>query len=218
MFFNFHHATKDYSAKGVRAFTFVEFIVIISIFGIMASVALFNFQGFRSSVALNNLVYDIALEIKTAQTLGVSAPGSDVNNAAQVVSMQFDHDGSQFVNAFTTYREIDSQGLGEFSPTDDVVLRQASLRGGTIQSISWCPPGLNQTCTPFTEDVYISFRRPNPEPVVTAVGCNGVVPTGYVYEKCENGNAQIAIVAEGNSGNIQYVYVEQTGQIRVADQ
>ncbi len=53
-----------------RGFTLIELIVIISIFAIMASVALFNFNGFKSNVSLNNLSHDIALTIRQAQVSG----------------------------------------------------------------------------------------------------------------------------------------------------
>ena len=53
-----------------KGFTLIEFIVIISIFSIMASVALFNFNGFRSNIALGNLANDIGLTIRQAQVFG----------------------------------------------------------------------------------------------------------------------------------------------------
>ncbi len=203
--------------KQKHGFTFVEFIVILSIFGIMASVVLFNFQGFRNNVSLNNLVYDIALEIKMAQTLGVSAPGSDVNNAGQVVSALFEYDGSQFVNAFTIYREIGTNDTGNFQSNLDVILRQADLYGGTLQNISWCTASSSANCTPLTETVYVSFRRPDPEPVVTSAdaACTGGVPSGYVHQKCENGALRIEVRAPNDPDTIQYVYIEMSGQIRV---
>lgn len=55
-----------------KGFTLIEFIVIISIFAIMSAVALFNYQGFRSSVSLGNLSRDIALTIRQAQVFGWS--------------------------------------------------------------------------------------------------------------------------------------------------
>jgi prepilin-type N-terminal cleavage/methylation domain-containing protein len=55
-----------------KGFTLIEFVVIISIFAIMAGVALVNFSGFRSNVGLNNLAHDIALTIRQAQVFGWS--------------------------------------------------------------------------------------------------------------------------------------------------
>ncbi len=57
---------------GNKGFTLIEFVVIISIFAIMAGVALVNFAGFRSNVGLNNLSHDIALTIRQAQVFGWS--------------------------------------------------------------------------------------------------------------------------------------------------
>ncbi|MBP6925793.1 MAG: type II secretion system protein, partial [Candidatus Pacebacteria bacterium] len=46
---------KKDSLSYVCGFTLIEFIVIISIFAIVASIALFNFSGFNSNISLSNL-------------------------------------------------------------------------------------------------------------------------------------------------------------------
>lgn len=63
-----------------KGFTLIEFIVIISIFAIMAAVALFNFNGFRSNVSLNNLAHDIGLTIRQAQVFGWSNKSDGTGN------------------------------------------------------------------------------------------------------------------------------------------
>ena len=53
---------KGFAPKG---FTLIEFVVIISIFAIMAGIALVNFAGFRSNVGSSTLAHDIALTIRS---------------------------------------------------------------------------------------------------------------------------------------------------------
>jgi type II secretory pathway pseudopilin PulG len=203
----------------VRGFTFVEFIVIISIFAIMASIALFNFRGFRTSVRTNNLVYDVALQIKSAQTLGVSAPGeldaSVGGGFEQVVTTMFDYTGGTtgFSPTFITFRDVYGGGKGVYDAGIDVIIHTSTLVGGYPARIEVCTS--STSCTAVNSSVSISFQRPDPEPVITSSDCSGPLAGGYLYPMCE-GAVRIAIVAEDAPSKVQYIYVEPTGQIRVA--
>jgi prepilin-type N-terminal cleavage/methylation domain-containing protein len=53
-------------------FTFVELIIVLSIFAVLSGVVLFNFTDFSSNVKLQNLVQDVALQIRQAQLSGSS--------------------------------------------------------------------------------------------------------------------------------------------------
>ncbi len=71
--------TKDFSASSFKlqasrtsGFTFVELIIVISIFAALSSVVMFNFTDFSSNVKLQNLVQDVALQIRQAQLSGSS--------------------------------------------------------------------------------------------------------------------------------------------------
>lgn len=62
------------SAKATtsRGMTFIELIVVMGIFGAIASTVLFNYRDFSENVNLKNLSQNIALQIKRAQTDAVS--------------------------------------------------------------------------------------------------------------------------------------------------
>ena len=47
--------------------TYVEIIVVLSIFAVMTSIILFNYKGFQAKVDIKNLASDIALKIVEAQ-------------------------------------------------------------------------------------------------------------------------------------------------------
>lgn len=64
-----------------RGFSVVEFIVIISIFGIMSSVVFFDFNGFSRQIDRNNLATDIALAFRKMQVFGISASDQGIGNA-----------------------------------------------------------------------------------------------------------------------------------------
>lgn len=50
-----------------RGMTYVEIIVVLSIFSVLSSVAMFNYGDFQDKVDIKNLASDIALQIVTAQ-------------------------------------------------------------------------------------------------------------------------------------------------------
>ena len=55
-----------------RGMTYVELIVVLSIFSIMTSVVLFNYGAFQAKVDIKNLASDIALKIVEAQKSALS--------------------------------------------------------------------------------------------------------------------------------------------------
>ncbi len=59
--------------KNEKGFSLVEFIVILTIFSIMTSVSLFNYNKHQSILEESNLAQDIALTIRQAQVYGISA-------------------------------------------------------------------------------------------------------------------------------------------------
>src|SRR3989339_1856034 len=50
-----------------KGMTYVELIVVLSIFSVLSSVAIYNYGDFQSSVDIKNLASDIALQIVKAQ-------------------------------------------------------------------------------------------------------------------------------------------------------
>ncbi len=52
--------------------TFLELVVVLGIFGVIASTVLFNYRDFSENVNLKNLAQNIALQVKRAQTDAVS--------------------------------------------------------------------------------------------------------------------------------------------------
>ena len=52
--------------------TYIELIVVLSIFSVMSSIILFNYGGFQTKVDIKNLASDIALKIVEAQKASLS--------------------------------------------------------------------------------------------------------------------------------------------------
>ena len=49
--------------------TYIELIVVLSIFAVMTSIVLFDYGGFQAKVDIKNLASDVALQIVQAQFL-----------------------------------------------------------------------------------------------------------------------------------------------------
>ena len=60
-----------------RGFSLVELLVVISIFTIISSVVVFRQSKFSSDILITNLAYQMALEIREAQTYGIGVKSVD---------------------------------------------------------------------------------------------------------------------------------------------
>jgi prepilin-type N-terminal cleavage/methylation domain-containing protein len=177
-FFSYLKKNNPYPHQG---FTLIEFIVIISIFAIMASVALFNFTGFRSNVGQNNLAHDIALTIRQAQVFGWS---TTTDGAQNVVSLDAAGDPVRFAEGvyieypfdqqkeFFLYRKSNAQATQDYTISDDkvdtikiagphriVAVQSASRRDDLLIDAQHHIPAMN----PVGGSLSIAFTRPRPE-------------------------------------------------------
>ena len=79
---NFSPVSYKLQTTSCFGFTFIELIIVISIFAVLSSVVMFNFTDFSSNVKLQNLVQDVALQVRQAQLSGSSGriPPQSENN------------------------------------------------------------------------------------------------------------------------------------------
>ncbi len=64
--------------KQNRGVTFIELVIVISIFSILASTLLFNFPRFSRNLSVQNIAQDIALQINGAQREAISGLTNDL--------------------------------------------------------------------------------------------------------------------------------------------
>jgi prepilin-type N-terminal cleavage/methylation domain-containing protein len=207
-----------------KGFTLIEFIVIISIFAVMASVALFNYNGFRSNVGLNNLAHDIGLTIRQAQIFGWSNQSASVSGNLQLDSsgnpVRF-ADGVYFAQSdlgtqFVLYQKSNPTALQNFDPTDLPVVDTIKINGPYVISGIYSsqnksslqittgiiPPGINNQI-----DVSIAFTRPKPEAKFFA-GANQIMTDTYLGIYLRNKTDPVNAASH-------VIIVSQTGEIDV---
>lgn len=160
----FQKNNKTFCTKG---FTLVEFILILSIFSIMAGVTMFNFNGFRSNVAMENLAYDVALSIQNIQQRAASGfnattTGSSVATG-QFQGIQFTRaTGGGFNSEFIVFKDVVTQNQRYDASSSGELIDKIKIQYNEyVKKIDYnntasCVSGT----TPITNDVAILFKRP----------------------------------------------------------
>ncbi len=162
-------STKQNQSAG---FTLVEFIVIISIFAIVATVSLFNSGSFNRHTAMQNLTHDIALVIRQAQNYGMGSTSDDYDaNIRYPVAVQFEYDNTnnRFLSQMILFRDLDNSGT--FDPNNnDMLLDRITFRSPSyIYKIALSGQGCS-------DNVVVSFQRPLPDPTFFCGGATGLAP------------------------------------------
>jgi prepilin-type N-terminal cleavage/methylation domain-containing protein len=196
-----------------RGFTLIELVVVITIFAIMSTVLLFNFQGLNKNIEINNLAQDIALFIRKAQTYGVSsstlgAALDDTNTTSSRYGVYFVYNATtQSVTSMKLYKKLSGVGgtlLADFNDPlnpplviDDVAINSQSAK------IIVCQANSQNVCTsPITPitDAAVEFERPKPDP----------------YFSLPNGNSSFLVrIESANSSVPWYIVITPTGNIYV---
>ncbi len=158
---------KCHSKKG--GFTYVELIVVLSIFAVMSSVILFNYKGYQEKVDMRTLANQVALRLVQAQKYAVGGkipPRTTVTNWKPSYGVYFststapgnDADSKDFV----FFTDLDNNkiygngsGNGSCSSGTGECLEKISIsRGSYVKGISM------DGTTPII-DLYIIFTRPD---------------------------------------------------------
>lgn len=189
--------------------TYVELIVVLSIFAVMSSIALFNYRDFQAKVDIKNLANDVALKLVEAQksaifgvfpSLAQQALMSDVDTWKPSYGVYFNTNVDNtnfvyFVDADNTHTYQNSGCSGE-------CIENVSIqRGNTIQRIDVFYSGDN-TAHEFT-NVHITFTRPNLGAIFYST--LGVISNVYY--------AQITVAAPNGYDSIIKVY--NSGRIQI---
>ena len=150
-----------FTTYAVRGFTFIELVMVMSIFGLLTGVVLFNFGTFSDSVSLQNLSQQIALEIKSAQSDAISGKNPNMFLPPQKPSYGLFFDANT-PNKFYLFSDLNNSG--DFNVNNDPVPEVESeidISGGnTIDQICLNFGGISRTCS--KSGIYITFVRPYP--------------------------------------------------------
>ncbi len=156
--------------------SYVELIVVLSIFSVMTSIVLFNYGGFQAKVDIKNLASDIALKIVEMQKSSVSGKLPPLAQQLQITptwkpSYGFYIDPSTDNKSFIYFSDIDQNG---FLSNPSCALGGECLEKISItksNSISGVKVFYKDGTSSPLSDLPISFQRPNEGAIInTSLG------------------------------------------------
>ncbi len=189
-----------------RGMTYVELIVVLSIFSVLSSVAIYNYGDFQSSVDIKNLASDIALQIVKAQKDSLSGllPLQVVKTDWKPsYGVQFDLSKGE-TQSFIYF--VDANNSGTFDGIDeqlnDVLISKGSYYISGIEVFYWekGSPGV-----PKLDNLTITFSRPNSGAVIKDNG--GLIESAYLN--------YVGIVIRSPKGVTSMIKVYASGRIQI---
>ncbi len=187
-----------------RGMTYVELIVVLSIFSVMTSVVLFNYGEFQAKVDIKNLASDIALKIVEAQKSALSgklppSAASLLLNWKPSYGVYFNTSTSDEKKKFTYFANFFDDA---YDSTSDSILDQPSItKNNTISKLEVV--GCSQ---PDVNNLSIVFRRPEFRAIITS-------PTSPVA--CSPSYAQITIESSQSASTNAKIKIYPSGRIQV---
>ena len=184
---------KSPSLQDNRGVTFIELVVVISIFSIIAGTLLVNFSRFGRSITLQNLAQDIALQINSVQKEAISGRTNDFlatcNRASEDCSPRY----GIYLTSIGDTNNANMQSYGGNS--GKTLFKFFDYMGGFDNKLMYgnnlCGTGLATECLdnislgqgnfiseicggvgsecdgPITQGVNIVFKRPFPDAIIT---------------------------------------------------
>jgi len=195
--FNFFKKFKK-DKKLNRGMTYVELIVVLSIFAVMSSIVLFNYGKFQAKVDIKNLANDIALKIVQAQKDAMSGK-LPTDGSTFLVSPSY---GVYFdlttPKSFIYFTNLDSGNFYDFSDAWDTI----TITKNSIIS------GLEVVGCPSINNLSIVFRRPDSSALINnSTGTFSCSSIEY---------AQVTISSSDNSAK-ECIRIYPSGRIQISE-
>ena len=191
--------------------TYVELIVVLSIFSILSTVVVFNYNAFQAKIDLKNLASDIALQIVQAQKSSTAGMLPSIAQQA-LISASWKPSYGVYFNTSGTVKGASTKNFMYFSDlngdsyfnysdcTGECISKYTITKPDTISSVSVVGSG---TCPQIT-DLTVVFKRTQSGAIFSTTTPLGTCVIQY---------AQINITpTSGPSSNIQ---VYSSGRIQI---
>ena len=143
-----------------KGMTYVELIVVLSIFAVMSSIVLFNHGKFQAKVDIKNLANDIALKIVQAQKDAMSGKIQSTRfEIAPAYGVYFNPTENKSFIYFADFSNdhIFNDGSCYGECLDNINI----TKGNTISEIEECLTGDCSSSASISSSLSITFTRPN---------------------------------------------------------
>ncbi len=148
-----------------RGMTYVELIVVLSIFAVMSSIVIFSYGDFQAKVDIKNLASDIALKIVEAQKSALSGklPVSPPANWKPSYGVYFNTSTSTLQKQFIYFADLDNDKIHNQTALDTISI----TKGNYIEKIETC---ISSTCNLINPTfLSITFKRPDSRAVFSSL-------------------------------------------------
>lgn len=157
--------------KKNRGMTYIELIIVLSIFSVISGIVIFSYQEFQAKVDIKNLTNEIALKLVEAQKSSIAGKLALV--APTVVPWKPSY-GVYFdvtaPNGFIYFADLDNSGdcntpgcLPAFYLNQEVAEVSTITRNSSINSIEVSGAG----CPATVQNLTVVFKRPNSSPIIS---------------------------------------------------
>jgi len=155
--------------KKNEGMTYVELIVVLSIFAVMSSVSLFNYGQFQGKVDVKNLANDVALRIVEAQKDALNGKFNNSASSTWKPSYGVHFDVNNAATKIVQYTDLNNNNRCDPpqcnpTPTYSLGREVTSIvninKGNYVSSIEVIGSG----CPPTVNELTITYRRPNTAP------------------------------------------------------
>jgi prepilin-type N-terminal cleavage/methylation domain-containing protein len=187
--------------------TYVELIVVLSIFAVMSSIVIFNYGGFQANVDIKNLASNIALKIVEAQNSSLSGlqQTGALPSWKPAYGVYFNKQTSP--SSFIYFADLNDNGLYDGAGCGGECLNQISItKNNVISNLNvFYQDGTNACATTCPADLTVSFKRPDSGAVLYS-GVAKLLAVSYI---------QITIASPRSAAAIGLIKVYPSGRVQV---
>jgi hypothetical protein len=174
-------------------------LVAVGIFVLLTSVAFYGYSDFNNNITMTNQAYELSLHVRQAQIYGIAVRG-DVSGTDPDFDASYGFHTAQGSNISTIFRDNDADGV--YDDDEPILERLTFAQRVKVCLICAITTGSEFECEDAYDNLYITFRRPDPD---AHININDT-PTSY-------GSARVVVQAP--NGKERFVDVTSTGQISV---
>ena len=154
-----------------KGFTLIELLIAVTIVGVITSIASINNSTFGNTIALSNIAYDIALDIRNAQILGISVQQDRFGNFSAGYGIYVNDTYEGYVSFGDTDENSLYAGGAQCSQSNECISQNDLQRSVTIKRIC-AYRGAQSYCSDKNEidALHITYVRPDPVALITEDG------------------------------------------------
>ena len=194
--------------------TLIELLVVLAIFALISGITMFDYNGFRSSISLQNLSDDVALSIRKAQSYAIGAKATTADDTfTKGYGIHFSTSTSDKFVIFSDisgdkkYNDTGNYTCGASMSDSNECLETLNISLSSGDYISGFTYGDSDDKV-TANNLDITFIRPNPDATFCIYDngdCNG-----------ESSSSKVGIIISNKANdNHKLIYVTILGKISI---